>query len=134
MKNLLPLIMLAALVGIAGAGGAAAAFHAATPPSGKLVIVDMNDLGEFLPIDITVGAGDTVEWRNIGLIRHTVTDNPGDPASRGNEQLPAGARPIDSGWINDAGTFRYTFTTPGFYRYVCLPHENIKMIGTVTVL
>lgn len=32
-----------------------------------------------------------------------------------------------------AATFRYTFTEPCLYRYVCLLHESQGMIGSVLV-
>jgi plastocyanin len=29
--------------------------------------------------------------------------------------------------------FRHTFTVPGEYRYVCVPHDMVGMVGTVIV-
>ena len=31
------------------------------------------------------------------------------------------------------GTFDYTFTVPGTYRYFYVPHEALGMIGTIVV-
>jgi len=36
--------------------------------AGNLIAVDMNDRLRFAPTEITIKAGDTVEWRNIGSI------------------------------------------------------------------
>ncbi len=115
------------------AGADAVETATATSPGVNRIVVSMNDKGEFIPPNITINVGDTVEFRNIGLTRHTVTDNPDSPTSRGNEILPEGAKPMKSGWIDGFKSYTYTFDTPGFYRYVCLPHENVNMIGTVTV-
>ncbi len=125
-----------AFVILLAAGGpeAIAAIHgAAEPAAGRTTVVDMNDLGQFLPAEITVTAGDTVEWRNLGLVRHTITDDPGRTSFAKTTSLPDKAEPIRSGWVNYQESFRYTFTVPGEYRYVCLPHERSKMIGSVTV-
>jgi len=93
----------------------------------------MNDRLRFVPMEITIKAGDTVEWRNIGLIPHTVTADPRRAPSSRNIELPDGAEAFDSGWVTSGQSFRYTFSEPGVYRYVCLPHERSLMLGTVIV-
>ncbi len=47
--------------------------------------------------------------------------------------LPAGVEPFDSGKIDSNGNFWHTFTTPGVYHYICVPHESKGMSGTVVV-
>ena len=50
-----------------------------------------------------------------------------------NVRLPAGADTFDSGDIGPGGSFTWTFTEPGEYRYICIPHEGAAMTGTITV-
>ena len=48
-------------------------------------------------------------------------------------QLPPGVAPFDSGKLGGGKTWSHTFTAPGRYQYVCLPHEEHGMIGVVNV-
>jgi plastocyanin len=64
---------------------------------------------------------------------HTVTGDPSLAAVPANVQLPAGAQAFDSGAVQPGSTYTLTFTVPGTYRYVCLPHEGAGMLGTVIV-
>ncbi|MCH8213304.1 MAG: hypothetical protein IIC54_04455 [Proteobacteria bacterium] len=101
--------------------------------AGTIIAVEMNDNLRFAPTEITIKAGDTVEWRNTGSVRHTVTADPGRAPGSKNIALPAGAETFDSGWVKGGQVFRYTFSEPGVYRYICLPHEGARMFGTVIV-
>ena len=101
--------------------------------AGNIIVVELNDKLRFVPTEITIKAGDTVEWRNIGSIPHTVTADPRRAPSSRNVELPDGAEAFDSGWVIRGQWFRYTFSEPGVYRYVCLPHERAGMLGTVIV-
>ena len=86
--------------------------HAST----AIVAIETGD-NYFSPLQITVGAGDTVVWTNIGADSHTIT-------------------PADGSWgtddIEPGATYSYTFTQPGVYPYVCLIHINHHQ-GTITV-
>ena len=116
----------------------------------------------FTDPDITVHAGDTIEWTNEDpTTAHTVTFGPEpqdlfDPSS--NVTLDAdGARhgvvkspsdSVHSGFIQAAPQdrtglpqapsgvtrFRVTFTEPGIYSYICSLHDFLGMKGTVFVL
>ncbi len=101
--------------------------------TGSSIVVQMNDRLRFVPTEITIKAGETVELRNIGLIPHTVTADPRRAPSSRNIELPDGAEAFESGWVTSVQSFRYTFSEPGVYRYVCLPHERSLMLGTVIV-
>ena len=101
--------------------------------AGNIIAVEMNDNLRFAPSEITIKTGDTVEWRNTGSVRHTVTADPGRAPGSKNIALPAGAETFDSGWMKGGQVFRYTFSEPGVYRYICLPHEGARMFGTVIV-
>ena len=101
--------------------------------AGNVIAVELSDDLRFAPTEITIKAGDTVEWRNIGSVGHTVTADPGRAPGSKNIALPAGAETFDSGWVKGGQLFRYTFSKPGVYRYICLPHEGAGMLGTVIV-
>jgi plastocyanin len=83
-------------------------------PSEKDAEVDVIDL-DYDPRDLTVTAGSTVVWTNIGDLPHTVTA----------EGL------FDSGLMMTGDRFTWTFDTPGTYDYLCTLHPG--MVGTVTV-
>jgi plastocyanin len=112
--------------------GCASQSQPETSASGGKVVA-MTDFS-FSPRQITVAAGDTVQWRNDSIISwHTVTCDPSKAKKPDSTALPAGAEPFDSGRVNSHGVYSYTFTTPGTYRYFCKPHEGMGMIGEVTV-
>lgn len=97
------------------------------------IIIDMNDEGQFLPREITIDVGQTIAWRNVGLIGHTVTARPGATVDEELSKVPDGAEPFDSGWVRDGELFIRTFTAPGLYSYACLPHLRAGMVGTIVV-
>jgi plastocyanin len=86
---------------------------------GDEVVVGMED-NFFDQADITVEPGTTVTWVQRGQYGHTTTSYDGL---------------WDSGLIegNTDGTFSFTFEEAGTYEYFCGPHEDIGMVGTVTV-
>ena len=96
-------------------------------------VVDMNDALKFEPQEITVSVGDRVQWRNVGNIAHTVTTDPSKVADPGGVSVPNGVKPWDSGLLGGDEKFSRTFERPGTYRYVCIPHEGARMVGTVVV-
>lgn len=74
---------------------------------------------EFAPKTQTVAVGDTVTWTfNDG--DHSTTSLPGQPDRWDSD-------------IKDKGTtFPKTFTKPGRYQYICIPHRDF-MKGTIVV-
>ncbi len=120
---------LAALLAACGVSGPA--YKAPAPE--VAATVEITSKLTFEPAEITVRVGDKVEWRNRTLLTHTVTADPRITADASNLELPEGARPFNSAAIPAGQVFRYTFTVPGTYRYLCLPHEGQKMFGTVVV-
>ena len=76
----------------------------------------------YLPADITINAGDTVEWDNIDTAAHTVTS--GSPANG-----PSGV--FDSSLLMGSASYAFTFEETGSYDYFCIVHP--WMAGTVTV-
>ncbi len=87
---------------------------------GQNVTVMMED-NFFEAANITVPAGSTVTWVQNGNNPHTTTSYDGL---------------WDSGIIEggSGGTFSFTFEEPGTYDYFCIPHEDLGMVGSVTVI
>jgi plastocyanin len=69
----------------------------------------------------------------VGQVTHTVTADPTKAIRPADVTLPAGVQPWDSGNVDAGQSYSYIFSTPGTYRYVCIPHEMLGMIGTITV-
>lgn len=76
----------------------------------------------YMPSDVSVQAGETVQWYNEDTVAHTVTS--GTPAGG-----PDGI--FDTGIFISEGTFEHTFDTAGEYPYYCLVHP--WMTGMITV-
>lgn len=76
----------------------------------------------FLPADITINAGDTVNWINVDTAAHTVTG--GSPANG-----PSGV--FDSSLVMGGASYAFTFNDKGSFDYFCMVHP--WMIGSVTV-
>jgi plastocyanin len=87
----------------------------------------------FDPETVTIAAGDTVKWTNSGFVTHTVTFDPSKAQKASDVSLPAGVAPFASDNIEEDGTFSHTFTVKGTYKYVCVFHESMGMVGTVVV-
>src|ERR671921_1328106 len=83
------------------------------------VTVRMED-NFFDPANITVEPGTTVTWVQGGNNPHATTSYDGL---------------WDSGMIEGGpgGTFSFTFEESGTYDYFCIPHEDLGMVGSVTV-
>lgn len=79
---------------------------------------------KFVPEILTIKVGDTVEWRNTGKLIHRIATRP---------PLPSGARFFDSGVMSAGGVYRHTFSAPGTYHIVCMPHFATGMVGDIIV-
>lgn len=126
-----------ALAAVAGASLALSACGmtgpAHTDPPPRVDAIVAMEGTSFTPAAIRIRAGQTVQWRNTSRVDHTVTADKSLAANPANVILPAGAQSFHSGEIDPGQVWSYTFTLPGTYRYVCLPHEQQGMIGTVIV-
>jgi len=71
---------------------------------------------DFTPMASTVAAGTTVTWKNEDGEPHTVVSTDGL---------------FRSAALDENDTFKFTFTKPGTYKYVCSIHP--KMVGTIMV-
>lgn len=106
---------------------------AETPSPAPAAVVEMTDSLKYVPPKVTINAGETIEWRNLSALVHTVTADPKLANKPEHVALPEGAKPFNSGSIQPKDNYRYTFTVPGYYKYFCIPHEAAGMIGEVEV-
>lgn len=92
----------------------------------------------FEPSELTISVGDSVIW-GFASIGHNVSCRPEDATE---VALPDGAEPFASygqgespqGSLVPRGeTFEQTFDVAGEYIYVCIPHVQAEMIGTIHV-
>jgi plastocyanin len=70
------------------------------------------------PANVTVTAGTTVTWTNQDQDPHTITSTDGGPLR---------SQPLATGQ-----SFRYTFTTPGRFDYLCTIHPFMTATVVVT--
>jgi len=87
----------------------------------------------YRPNSIQIVTGQTIEWKNEGLVSHSVSDDPARATDPVDALRPPGVRPFSSGDIMPGGRFRHTFTEPGRYRYFCPSDRADRMIGEVIV-
>jgi plastocyanin len=100
-------------------------------PSEK--VVRMTNSNSFDPKTITVKSGDTVVWKNGSAMSHSVTDVSSLAVDAKDAALPADAKEFNSDLIPPGKDWSYTFTVPGTYKYFCIPHEALGMVGSVVV-
>ena len=74
----------------------------------------------FEPKAQQIAVGDSVVWNFVDE-SHTSTSVAGQ------------AERWDSGSVPAGGVYRKTFTKPGKYQYICIPHQTFDMKGVVTV-
>lgn len=90
----------------------------------------------FDPVGLRIQPGDTVRWLQVNGY-HSVTAY--HPANGDRElRIPEHAEPWDSGILlaeypAKGSTFEHTFTIPGVYDYLCIPHEAAGMVGRIVV-
>ncbi|MDX1655240.1 MAG: plastocyanin/azurin family copper-binding protein, partial [Candidatus Competibacteraceae bacterium] len=95
--------------------------------------VTMTNQFTFEPQRVEIVQGETVLWKNTSQVMHTVTAIPDKAQDKAHVALPEGAEPFGSGNLQPGDRFRHTFQVPGEYRYFCIPHEALGMVGTVVV-
>lgn len=106
-------------------GGPATGGPSTPIAGGTAVSVSLNDAGgkgpfEFSPIDLTFKRGEVVNFSFTSESQfHTFTVN--------DLGIDVG---VDGGGTGDLS---FTFDTPGTYELICIPHEALGMVGTITV-
>lgn len=109
----------------ASSEGPASGGPSAPVAGGTAVSVGLNDAGgpgpfEFAPNDFTFKRGETVNFSFVGESQfHTFT-----VSDLGIDVEVDGGASVD---------FSFTFDTPGTYTLICIPHEALGMVGTITV-
>jgi plastocyanin len=95
------------------------AFALASPAAAAEWRVDALDY-KFVAAFQHVEVGDSVAWsfQNDG---HTSTS------------VARQAERWDSGSVAAGGVYRHTFTRPGRYQYICIPHQTFPMKGVIEV-
>jgi plastocyanin len=102
--------------------------------SDATVVIKMLDMPPaFSPVEVSIKAGDTIEWQNVGDEVHHATSDPSMAVNGGDVANPAAAEPFDSGFMKPGETFTHTFKQPGVYKYACAIHETKGMIGEIVV-
>ena len=86
-----------------------------------LHIVEVTDF-EFIPANLNISVGDTVEWQWIEGFHTTTSDS-----TSGQNVWDAPIDPANP-------TFRFVITAPGVHNYVCTPHFSLGMVGTITAI
>ena len=94
-------------------------------PESRRHLVEVLDF-EFVPKELTVTAGDTVEFFWTGTIPHTTTSD-----------ATTGVDSWDSGLLGQGDDFELIINEPGRHNYYCIPHGGpggIGMSGAITAL
>jgi plastocyanin len=105
--------------------------RSATQPPVLVKMIDMPP--SFEPTQVTIKAGESVEWQNTGNEVHHATNDPALAIKRPEVTNPPGVQPFDSGFLRPGETFTHTFLKPGIYKYTCVVHEMKGMTGEVIV-
>jgi plastocyanin len=98
---------------------ALAALALASPSLAADVGIGVEPTFEFAPKTQSIAVGDTVTW-NFNDGGHSSTSLPGQPDKWDSDVKEKGA------------VFQHTFTKPGKYQYICVPHRDF-MKGTLVV-
>lgn len=102
------------------------------------VIAGPDGRNVFDPVELTATVGDTVTW-GFASAGHNVCCRPADNDKVG---LPADTEgfasydpnePPERSLVPRSETYEHTFDVAGRYDYVCIPHEDLGMTGTITV-
>ena len=104
-------------------------------------VVEMTDDLKFVPESMTVAAGTTVVWENVGSVGHSITayedeiPEGADYWASGGLESESDARDEypSSGDIGGGKTYEHTFETTGTHQYFCIPHETAGMKGEIVV-
>ena len=95
---------------------------------------------KFEPSELTVAVGEEVSFANDSKEAHTVTAYEGDLgegaayfASGGFGSEEEARSDLSGGLIDPGDVYTVSFEEPGTYRYFCIPHESVGMVGTVVV-
>ena len=115
-----------AVIALVAALGSCKSSMANLPPAGAVITVA--DFA-FSPDTTTVKAGTIVEWDNQGPSTHTVTS---DSTLWSSATLGAPGGGGGYGGSSAGGTFRFTFSGVGTFKYHCSIHSQMHGVVIVT--
>lgn len=119
------------------AGGLPGCLSGPTFPDAD-IIAGADGKNVFNPTELTVQVGETVTW-GFASAGHNVCCRPDENDM---VELPADAdefasygpdEPPNGSFVPRGATYENTFDVPGQYDYVCIPHDNLGMTGTIHV-
>ncbi|HSE39571.1 MAG TPA: plastocyanin/azurin family copper-binding protein, partial [Acidobacteriota bacterium] len=87
-------------------------------PAKHITITMQGPPPKFQPQTVEIESGTTVDWINSGTRVHTVTGENSD---------------WDSGSMGPGEKFSKVFNEKGTFKYYCVPHREIGMVGTIIV-
>lgn len=94
----------------------------------------------FEPAKITIHVGDAVTWIDAGAVPHNVAfwadSIPAKEKDKLQAAMPKTMQPLTGPMIlaaNEKYTISFAGAVPGVYKYYCLPHLALGMVGTITV-
>jgi plastocyanin len=96
-------------------------------------VIEMTDDLKFEPDVLKIELGQTVTWKNVGSMVHTVTNDPGKAQNPEHAAVPEGASGWDSGLLRSGQSWTHTFDVAGDYMYFCITHEAANMTGKIVV-
>ncbi len=94
------------------------------PTSGNTTVVVMKD-NYYVPANLTIDIGTTVNWTNGGIDIHTTTSYTPGPGGTGYLW--------NSGILQPGQSYNYTFTQTGTFNYFCGVHPT-TMFGQIVVI
>ena len=95
------------------------AFASSNSLAQVLHIVEVTDF-DFIPMNVNVAVGDTIEWQWIEGDHTTTSDS------------TTGQNVWDAVIDQFNPTFRFVITASGVHNYHCTPHITLGMVGTIT--
>jgi plastocyanin len=135
MSRIVSLLLVASISACGGDSGVTTPTggnQGSNPPPGSTTVTirDFN----YAPAAVTIKAGTTVHWSNLGPSAHTTVSDAGLWNS-GTLANPSGGGGY-AGGNSPGGTFDFTFTQAGTYSYQCSLHPPSlypNFTGTITV-
>lgn len=127
--------------GTAGAVGIAGCLEDGASAAAEENRVEMT-IDSYRPRELTIEAGETVEFVNTSSHAHTVTAFEGGIPEEAEYFATGGFESEDDawdGWDDQEGllytgeSWEHTFEVSGTYQYFCVPHLDAEMIGFVEV-
>jgi plastocyanin len=109
----------AAFVFLSGAAALALGMPEVRAADTRVAMGSNSEPLKFLPKEISVPVGATVEWFNETDVQHDVSADDGSFDSKG--------------LLGKGQTYEFKFTKPGDFTYFCTPHKDAGMKGVVKV-